>query len=91
MKPIRAQKKRKEKKVQVQVYFDMHHFQTDENGTLTVSVVKDAKNLWRVTVWGNDDAGMERAGTLDESLTVFDAVFDGVERKTLIAQGFVQA
>lgn len=48
---------------------------------------------FRVSVWGDDDFGMEREGfdTEEEALRVFDSLPDVIEKQHLRALGFVNA
>ena len=66
-----------------------------EDGTVEVYIHANRRkgtNRWRVSVWGDDDFGMEKGEmSCDEAFREFRKICDGVTKTTLRSRGFVQA
>lgn len=71
------------------------YFETSDTGETLAMVKVSLHKLdkgYRVSVWGNDDFGLERdfSGPC-ESLYCYQAITSPVEKEKLLAEGFVPA
>ena len=70
-------------------------FPTASDGKVEVSIHKVSKrgsHAWRVSVWGDDDFGLEKNGlTINEAFDMFRGIKDGVTQQDLRNRGFVGA
>jgi len=82
---MRKPKRRKSKIVRTS---DPDWFMGD---TVTVSLLRDGKGDWRVTVWGPDDLGMELEGSMDACLSTYRKIGDGISVNQLEAFKFKNA
>ena len=62
-----------------------------EGKYVEVTVHKDAKASWRVTVFGSDDIGLELKNlTTTEAFLIFRKIRDGITQTYLKSLGFTQ-
>jgi hypothetical protein len=70
-------------------------YPTADDGTVTVSMHRDCKKTatgWRISIWGEDDYGLERHSlNIIEAYDLFRSIRDGVTKRWLSGQGFIQA